>query len=142
MREIFSKIEPEDQYAALTSTEPQMCLQLNPDIPDPILAQVIQGLYVFRQEHDGREINGVLAGIDKDVPFTEKQQQYYDTFWDAGIERIAIDFVKEPVEGIVLDPALPDNYLEDFRKTFDIAQVQIDGQERDVIRVFYHDVTS
>ena len=119
-----------------------MCLQLNPDIPDPILAQVIQGLYVFRQEHDGREINGVLAGIDKDVPFTEKQQQYYDTFWDAGIERIAIDFVKEPVEGIVLDPALPDNYLEDFRKTFDIAQVQIDGQERDVIRVFYHDVTS
>ena len=142
MREIFSKIEPEDQYAALTSTEPQMCLQLNPDIPDPILAQVIQGLYVFRQERDGREINGVLAGIDKDKPFSEKQQQYYDGFWAEGIEQIAIDFVTEPVEGIVLDPALPDNYREDFRKTFDVAQVIIDGQERDVIRVFYHDVTS
>lgn len=142
MREFFQKVEPEDQVAMLTSTEPQLCLQLNPDIPDGVLAQVVKRVYVFRQERDGREINGVLAGIDKDQPFTEREQHYMDTFWGEGIERIIIDFIKEPIEGFVLDPALPADYLTDFRKSYDVAQVQIDGQERDVIRVFWHDVTS
>ena len=138
----FEKVEGEAQVAMLTSSEPQMCVQLNPDIPKHIRVAILKNFHIYLQYDAEDAPRGVLCGIFKSEEFTDKELAYQQAFWAEGVDALTIGYITEPVEGFIVNPNLPESHLVNTRRTFDVAKVDIGGQEREVIKVFFKDVTS
>lgn len=127
--------------ARVLSAEPQMCFVLNQALPEDRLMGLMEAFYVFDVDVDGVERPVLVAGLYYKQGELDLLQDRYDAFVSDSEECYIGERQGQPsIDGYLLDKGLSPLQLEMLHETFQINQVEVDGEPRDALQVVYHQI--